>query len=135
MGHTKTTIDFPVPRSQDVLTDILRSGAQQMLVHAIDSEVAEWIASHAHLTDEAGHRQVVRNGYHGKRKITTGLGQLEIEQPRVHDRRNSEERKKFTSKILPPYLRKTKSIEELISLALLEGDQHGRLWRSVAVAA
>jgi len=87
---TKTTIEFPVPSSQDVLTNILRAGAQQMLATAIDSEVAEWVDSHAHLTDDAGHRQVVRNGYHGKRKITTGLGQLEIEQPHVHDRRNPE---------------------------------------------
>jgi transposase-like protein len=64
---------------------------------------------------------VVRNGYHNKRKITTGLGQLEVEQPRVHDRRDAPEREKFTSKILPPYLRKTKSIEELIPWLYLKG--------------
>jgi len=122
---TKTTIEFPVPNSQDVLTDLLRHGAQQMLATAIDAEVAEWIDAHQRLTDEAGHRQVVRNGYHAKRKITTGLGQLEVEQPRVHDRRSPAEREKFTSKILPPYLRKTKSIEELIPWLYLKGISTG----------
>lgn len=117
----RSTIQFPALSSQDVLTDILRVGAQRMLATAIDAEVAEWIDSHAHLTDENGHRQVVRNGYHAKRQITTGLGQLEIEQPRVHDRRSRDEREKFTSKILPPYLRKTKSIEELIPWLYLKG--------------
>ena len=120
-----STIEFPALSSQDVLTDILRAGAQQMLATAIEAEVAEWIDSRQHLTDDAGHRQVVRNGYHGKRKITTGLGQLEIEQPRVHDRRSSGEREKFTSKILPPYLRKTKSIEELIPWLYLKGISTG----------
>jgi putative transposase len=122
---TNVTIEFPAHSSRDVLTGILREGAQQMLATAIDAEVAEWIDRHAHLTDEEGHRQVVRNGYHNKRKITTGLGQLEVEQPRVHDRRPAEEREKFTSNILPPYLRKTKSIEELIPWMYLKGVSTG----------
>ncbi len=120
-----STLEFPALSSQDVLTDILRAGAQQMLTHAIEAEVAAWVDSHQHLTDVQGHRQVVRNGYHQKRKITTGLGQLEIEQPRVHDRRPPEEQEKFTSKILPPYLRKTKSIEELIPWLYLKGVSTG----------
>ena len=121
----RSTIEFPALSSQDVLTDILRAGAQRMLATAIDAEVAEWINSHQHLTDEQGHRQVVRNGYHSKRKITTGLGQLEIEQPRVHDRRPEGQREKFISKILPPYLRKTKSIEELLPWLYLKGISTG----------
>jgi len=120
-----STIEFPALSSQDVLTEILRAGAQQMLATAIDAEVAEWIAAHKHLTDAAGHRQVVRNGSHQKRKITTGLGPLEVQQPRVHDRRPEGEREKFTSKILPPYLRKTKSIEELIPWLYLKGISTG----------
>lgn len=120
-----STIDFPALSSQDVLTDILRAGAQQMLTHAIEAEVAAWIDSRQHVTDERGHRQVVRNGYHNKRKITTGLGQLEIEQPRVHDRRGPQDREKFTSQILPPYLRKTKSLEELIPWLYLKGVSTG----------
>ncbi len=96
-----------------------------MLAAAIEAEVAQWIDEHAELTDENGHRQVVRNGYHHSRKLTTGLGQLEIEQPRVHDRRSAGQREKFTSKILPPYLRKTKSIEELVPWLYLKGISTG----------
>ena len=96
-----------------------------MLSQAIAAEVAEWIDHHAHLTDEHGHRQVVRNGYHHPRKIVTGLGQLEVEQPRVHDRRPAGQREKFTSQILPPYLRKTRSIEELMPWLYLKGISTG----------
>jgi putative transposase len=117
---TTTTVSFPSCQSKDVLTEILREGAQTLLVQAIESEVAEWIDAHAHLTDGNGQRHVVRNGRLPKRKITTGVGQIEIEQPRVHDRRGREA-EKFTSKILPPYLRKTKSIEELIPWLYLKG--------------
>lgn len=122
---TNATIEFPAPAARDVLTEILREGAQQMLATAIETEVAEWIDGHADCTDERGHRQVVRNGYHNPRKITTGLGQLEVEQPRVHDRRGPGDRERFTSKILPPYLRKTKSIEELIPWLYLKGISTG----------
>jgi len=122
---TNAAIEFPALAACDVLSDVLRHGAQQMLATAIEAEVAEWIDGRAHLTDEGGRRQVVRNGYHHKRKLTTGLGQLEVEQPRVHDRRAAGEREKFTSKILPPYLRKTKSIEELIPWLYLKGISTG----------
>src|SRR5215207_365061 len=89
----------------DMLTQLLRQGAQQMLAQAIESEVAEWIDQHSHIQDEQGHRQVVRNGYLPERKIVTGLGEIEVRQPRVADRRPKEEREPFSSKILPPYLR------------------------------
>jgi len=89
---TQATIEFPALAARDVLTEILREVAQQMLATAIDAEVADWIDRRADLTDERGHRLVVRNGYHNPRKITTGLGQLEVEQPRVHDRRGPGER-------------------------------------------
>ena len=94
-------------------------------MQAVEAEVADWIDRHAHLTDEKGHRLVVRNGRLPKRQITTGVGQVEIEQPRVHDRRGAEAAEKFTSKILPPYLRKTKSIEELIPWLYLKGISTG----------
>ena len=96
-----------------------------MLAQAIEAEVAEWIDDHAHLKDEAGHRQVVRNGHLPKRTITTGVGPVEVQQPRVLDRRNAEEAEPFSSKILPPYLRKTKSLEELIPWLYLKGVSTG----------
>jgi transposase-like protein len=121
-----TTTTFPFPSAgRDALTLILRQGAQQMLSMAIEAEVAEWIDSHRHLADERGHRQVVRNGYLPEREIITGLGPLQVRQPRVHDRRTGEEREVFSSKILPPYLRKTKSLEELLPWLYLKGISTG----------
>jgi putative transposase len=115
----------PAPSSRDVLTEVLRAGAQRLLSAAIEAEVAEWIESRSHVTDEAGHRQVVRNGRLPKRTLLTGVGRLEVEQPRVLDRRPKDEAELFTSKILPPYLRKTKSLEELIPWLYLKGISTG----------
>lgn len=96
-----------------------------MLKSAIEAEVAEWIEAHRHLTDERGHRQVVRNGYLPEREITTGMGPVKVRQPRVHDRREGDERESFHSKILPPYLRKTRSLEELLPWLYLKGISTG----------
>jgi putative transposase len=117
---TTESLEFPAtPR--DVLTDLLRRGAQEMLAAAVEAEVDEYLAERVCLRDVHGHRQVVRNGRLPKRKIVTGVGQLEIEQPRVRDNRPPEEREQFTSKILPPYLRKTKSVDELLPWLYLKG--------------
>jgi len=121
---TTTSFSFP-SRSRDVLSEILREGAQQMLTAAIEAEVREWIEGHDRLRDERGRRQVVRNGYLPARSITTGIGPVKVRQPRVHDRRPVEEREAFSSKILPPYLRKTKSIEELLPWLYLKGISTG----------
>jgi putative transposase len=121
---TTTPLAFP-STSRDVLTEVLREGAQQMLTTAIEAEVTEWIESHRHLQDCRGRRQVVRNGYLPERSITTGIGPVQIRQPRVHDRRTQNEAEPFSSKILPPYLRKTRSIEELLPWLYLKGISTG----------
>lgn len=123
---------LPLPETKDVLSGILREGAQRLLAQAVEAEVAEWIDVHAQVRDQAGHRQVVRNGHLPMRTILTGVGPVEIEQPRVHDRRAKEEAEKFTSKILPPYLRKTKSIEELIPWLYLKGISTGDFHEALA---
>ena len=64
---------LPAPHSRDVLTDILRQGAQRMLAQAIDAKVAEWIETHREVRDTAGRLLVVRNGRLPKRDILTGL--------------------------------------------------------------
>jgi transposase-like protein len=115
----------PSSTSQDALTEILRDGAKRLLAEAIQAEVADWIESHAHIKDLAGHRQVVRNGYLPERTIQTGLGDIQVKQPRVHDRRAGEERIKFTSSILPPYLKRTKSLDELLPWLYLKGVSTG----------
>src|SRR5919112_5028945 len=115
----------PLPQGQDVLTEILRDGARRLLSEAIEAEVTAWIDAHAHLKDQAGRRQVVRNGHLPERTIQTGIGPIAVQQPRVHDRRPAEQRENFTSAILPPYLRKTKSREGLIPWLYLKGVSTG----------
>ena len=92
-----------------------------MLAFAVEAEVDLWIDDHAHQRDGQGRRQVVRNGHKPARSILTGLGPIEVTMPRVHDRRPPNEREPFTSKILPPYLRKARSVEELIPWLYLKG--------------
>ena len=118
---TDPIVSLPAASRQDVLTGILREGAQLLLSQAIEAEVAEWIDAHQQVRNEAGRRQVVRNGHLPKRTLLTGIGPLEVRQPRVLDRRAAEEAEPFSSKILPPYLRKTKAIEELIPWLYLKG--------------
>jgi transposase-like protein len=122
---TTPPISGPMPAIKDALTDILRQGARRLLAEAVEAEVAAWIESHAHLKDEAGRRQVVRNGHLPERAIQTGLGDLDVKQPRVHDRRPGDQREHFTSAILPPYLRRTRSLEELIPWLYLKGVSTG----------
>jgi putative transposase len=115
----------PSPTGRDALTDLLRDGARRLLAEAIDAEVAAWIDAHAHLRDASGRQQVVRNGHLPGRTIQTGIGEIEVQQPRVHDRRPPERREKFTPAVLPPYLRRTKSLEELIPWLYLKGISTG----------
>ncbi len=130
---TTTTFAFP-STGQDVLTAILRQGAQQMLTTAIEAEVAEWIESHRHLADERGHRQVVRNGYLPERTIITGVGPVKVQQPRVHDRRTGEEREALLLEDSAALLAKDEEPRGADSLAVPQGDQHGRLQRSAGSA-
>src|SRR4051794_37059923 len=122
MSQSTTDIRIvPLPTGQDVLTEILRGGARPILAQAVEAEVAAWIDAHDHLVDDRGRRQVVRNGHLPERTIQTGLGDIEVKQPRVHDRRAPGEREKFTPAVLPPYLRRTRSLEELIPWLYLKG--------------
>ena len=105
------------------IDDILRDGARRALQAAIEREVEDYIERNNQHLDERGHRLVVRNGHHPARKIQSGNGPIEVRQPRVNDKRMDEQgnRFHFTSKILPPYLRKTKAIEELVPWLYLKG--------------
>ncbi len=114
------------------MTEILREGAQRRLAQAIQEEVEAWVAERAELCDSNGRHLVVRNGYLPERKIATGVGEVAVTQPRVRDRRAAGEAEKFTSTILPPYLRKTKSIEELIPWLYLKGISTGDFSEALA---
>jgi putative transposase len=106
---------------RDALTEILRAGAQKMLAAAIEQEVSGYIAERVGLLDEDGHRLVVRNGFLPERGIMTGVGTVPVKQPRVRDKRPTGQREFFTPAVLPKYLRKTKSMEELIPWLYLKG--------------
>jgi transposase-like protein len=97
-----------------------------MLQTALESEVSAFLEQHATRVDDQGRRLVVRNGHLPSREIFTGAGPLEIEQPRVRDKSaNAADRIRFSSEILPPYLRKSKSLEELIPWLYLKGISTG----------
>lgn len=117
---TKLRID--APQSSDVLTDILRRGAQTLLQQAIEAEVQTYLS----LVNQAqGPLAAVRNGYSPERTIQTGIGDVEVRQPRTRVKKGFEGIEHFSSKILPPYLRRTKSLDELIPWLYLKGISTG----------
>jgi putative transposase len=108
------------------LDQIVRQGAQRMLQAAIDAEVEGFLQQYQARRDENGRRQVVRNGYLPAREILTGAGKLQIRQARVRDHSADEgERVRFSSAILPPYLRRSKSVDELLPWLYLKGISTG----------
>jgi putative transposase len=112
---------------KDVLTEVLRRGARDLLIATLENEVNDYITQFAEHRDESGHRLVVRNGHCPEREIQTGVGSMGVKRPRVNDRRTDDagNRIRFTSSILPPYLRRTKSIEELLPWLYLKGISTG----------
>ncbi|MCA9078568.1 MAG: IS256 family transposase [Planctomycetaceae bacterium] len=108
------------------LDELVREGARRMLQAAMEAEVDVFIAQHAGRRDEQGRRQVVRNGRLPAREILTGAGPLEVSQPRVRDKSPRREgRVTFSPSVLPPYLRRSKAIEELIPWLYLKGISTG----------
>ena len=126
-SDTVLTMDSSGYEARDMLTEILRHGAQQMLATAIENEVADYLAAADDQRDAAGHRLVVRNGHAPARSILTGLGPVDVARPRVNDKRLDADgtRMRFTSTILPPYLRRTKAIDELVPWLYLKGVSTG----------
>lgn len=112
--------------ARSTLDEIIREGARKMLQAAIESEVDDFVAQHADRRDAQGKRLVVRNGYLPSRELLSGAGPLEVKQPRVRDNSpDSEDRVVFSPTILPPYLRRSKSVEELIPWLYLMGISTG----------
>ena len=112
----------------DQLTDVLRNGARTLLAQAVEAEVADFLGTHAALKTEDGHRRVVRHGHLPEREVMTGIGPVAVRQPRVRDREaaaDDPERIHFTPAILPPYARRSKSLEMLIPILYLKGISTG----------
>ena len=110
----------------DPLTEVLRNGARALLAQAVEAEVAALLSAHAdNLTDD-GHQRLVRHGHLPEREIVTGIGPVAVRCPRVRDRvGEGSERIRFSSAILPPYARRSKSLEVLIPILYLKGVSTG----------
>ena len=121
---TKTLINFPQASSSDVLNELLKKGAQKLLHQAIEMEIQEYLDK---INLNAGKTLAIRNGYLPERTIQTGIGDIPVKQPRARLKEEAEAAgiSKFESKILPPYLRRTKSIEELLPWLYLKGISTG----------
>jgi len=117
----------------DPLTEILRNGARALLAHAVETEVAGFLAEHADKHTEDGRQRLVRHGHLPERAIMTGIGAVSVRAPRVRDRVGAgEERIRFTSAILPPYARRSKSLEVLIPVLYLKGISTGDFAEALA---
>jgi putative transposase len=113
----------------DVLTEVLRNGARELLQQAVEAEVAEFVKRHRELKDEHDRQRVVRNGYRPQRTIQTGIGEVAVKAPRARDRAGEI---KFHSSILPAYLRRTRSLEELLPWLYLKGVSTGDFSEALA---
>jgi putative transposase len=115
------------------LDEIVREGAQSMLQAAIESEVQEYVDRHAAKVGDDGNRLVVRNGRLPSRKVMTGAGQLEIEQPRVRDNDPDQSKRVcFSPSLIPQYLRRSPAMEELIPVLYLLGISTGDYQQALA---
>ena len=113
----------PEEISEDPLTELLRIGAKRLIADAVEAELQELLSQYAALKNDQGHLQIVRNGYLPERKIQTGIGPVEVKVPKIRDK--SGQGIKFNSTLLPPYLRKTRSIEEVLPWLYLKGISTG----------
>jgi putative transposase len=118
----------------DPLTEVLRNGARALLAQAIEAEVADFLAKHAELKTAAGLRRVVRHGHLPEREVMTGIGPVGVRQPRVRDRGAADNvgRIRFTPAILPPYARRSRSLEVLIPILYLKGISTGDFEEALA---
>ncbi len=112
----------------DQLTEVLRNGARALLAQAVEAEVAGFLAKHADCKTEDGRARVVRHGHLPEREVMTGIGPIPVKQPRVRDRGATADdpgRIRFSPAILPPYMRRSKSIETLLPILYLKGISTG----------
>ena len=109
----------------DALSDLIRRGARQIIAQAVEAELQEFLGQYQDHRDEQGRQVVVRNGYLPERTITTGVGEVAIQVPKVRDRSGSGV--KFNSMLLPPYLKRASSVEELLPWLISQRGLNGRL--------
>lgn len=119
-------IKKPDPFVDDPISEILRQGARSLILQALEIEIELFLNQYRELRDQMGLQRIVRNGYLPERRIQTGIGPVSVKAPRVRDRHNNPSKRiHFSSAILPPYLRKTRSMEQLIPWLYLKGVSTG----------
>ena len=119
----------------DQLTEVLRRGARCLLAQAVEAEVADFLGGHGELKTGDGRQRVVRHGHLPEREVLTGIGPVALRQPRVRDRAAAADdpgRIRFSSMILPPYMRRSKSIETLLPILYLKGISTGDFSEALA---
>ena len=105
--------------NRDSLTETLQAGAKELLTKAVQAEMHEFLSLYQDVIDEQGRQCVVRNGYLPARQIMTGLGEVDIRVPKTRDRGG--EGRHFRSGLLPPYIKRTKSVENVLPWLYLKG--------------
>ena len=104
----------------DALTELLRTGAQQLIAEAVELELSQFLSNYSELLPN-GKRRMVRNGHLPEREIMTGVGNVSVELPRIRDRAETKNKINFRSSLIPPYLRRAASLDEVLPLLYLKG--------------
>ena len=127
-------VELKTPETQetfkDALSELVRQGARQIIAQAVDAELSEFLEQYREVQDASGRQGVVRNGYLPERTITTGIGEVSVKVPKVRDRTKSGI--KFNSLLLPPYLKRTRSVEEVLPWLYLKGVSTGDFREALA---
>ena len=116
----------------DPLTELLRTGAEQLIYQAVEVELLELLAEHSERRTEDGKAGVVRNGYQPERELQTGVGPVTVRIPKVRARTG--EPVTFRSALVPPYVRKTKSMEAALPWLYLKGISSGEMGEALKVS-
>ncbi|WP_176212877.1 transposase, partial [Halomonas sp. BC1] len=129
-NSTLQAVTQPDAGATDPLHELLRKGARDLIAKAVEAELSTFLEQYADKTLEDGRRAVVRNGYLPERTVQTGIGDVAVKVPRVRDR--SGDGITFSSALLPPYLKRARSIEELIPWLYLKGVSTGDYQEALA---
>ena len=132
--NQNNVIEFKKPGSEpkDLLTNLLRDGAKRLIQEAVEAELETFLAEFRAERLDNGHQAIVRNGHLPEREIQTGVGAIPVRVPKVRDKRPVKNKVKFNSSLVPPYLRKTMSVENLLPWLYLKGISTGDFKEALA---
>ncbi len=123
--ETTNIVDFARRGMTDALTDLLRAGAQELIASAVEAELAGYMAQFSEVRTQTGHAAVVRNGHHPARPFQTGIGPVSVRIPKVRSKDGTPVT--FRSALVPPYVRRTKSLEAALPWLYLKGVSSGEM--------